>query len=335
MRYSSCVDIVIRALDATALTMHGSEIVPGIYVVKGKFADEFGFISSYVIVDGEVAAIIDPGTAGDPGKDTLEFIKEIGLNPKSDIETILCTHGHPDHIGGAGILKKQTGASIMIHEDDAEMLSTPASFIKSRLKLDLAGRMAMSIDRGPLRVNYHSVIPDGFLDHGDIINIGETSIRTIHTGGHSAGHCVFYEKQRKVLFSGDEVNNFPNDPRKFYVDLSGSLAMKRSAVESLQKLDVEFLLPSHDVSHMLGEVALQFKEVSDGVLHFQDNVLSHLTARGEADVEQLKFDIQQARSIPVPTDTYGLFTTTLEVCLRDLSRAGLVRSDEKGIWRPV
>lgn len=317
------------------MTMYGSEIIPGIYVVKGKFADEFGFISSYVIVDGETAAIIDPGTAGDPGKDTLEFVRDLGLNPKSDITTILCTHGHPDHIGGAGILKKATGASILIHEDDAVLLSEPAEFIKSRLRLDLAGRMSMKIDRGPLRVNYHPVEPDRLIDHGDVITIGDTRIRVIHTGGHSAGHCVFYDSERKVLFSGDEVNNFPNDPRKFYVDLSGSLAIKRSSLESLQKLNVEFLLPSHDVSHMLGEVGLQFREVADGVLQFQDNVLSHLTSRGEADIEQLIFDIQQARSIPIPTDAYSLFTTTLEVCLKDLSRAGLIRRNDKGIWKPT
>ncbi len=318
----------------TKLTMYGSEIIPGIYVVKGKFADEFGFISSYVIVDGDTAAVIDPGTAGDPGKDTLEFVKHLGLNPKSDITTILCTHGHPDHIGGAGILKKATGASIMIHEDDAVLLSNPSEFIDSRLKLTFAGRMAMKVDRGPLRVNYRPVDPDRLLDRGDTIRIGDVSLRVIHTGGHSAGHCVFYDSARKVLFSGDEVNNFPNDPRKFYIDLSGSLAIRRSSLESLQKLDIEFLLPSHDVSHMMGEVSLQFREAADAILQFQDNVLSHLSARGSADLEQLVFDIQQARSIPIPTDAYSLFTTTLEACLQDLARAGLIRCNE-GIWNPI
>jgi len=78
-----------------------------------------------------------------------------------------------------------------------------------------------------------------------------------------------------------------------------------------------------------------YKEARDSIIQFQDAVLSHLTARGEADIEQLIFDIQQARSIPTPTDDYGLFTTTLEVCLRDLSQAGLIRVDGNGIWRPT
>ncbi len=315
--------------------MHASEIIPGVYVAKGKFADEFGFISSYLIVDGDAAIIIDPGTAGDPGKEMLDFVRTIGLNPKSDIIAILCTHGHPDHIGGAGIIRKTTGAPIMIHKKDAEMVTDPTSFIKTRLRLDFGGRMKMKVDTGPLRVNYRPAEVGRTLNDGDIIEVGNTTLKVIHTGGHSAGHCSFYDAGRKMLFSGDEVNNFPNDPRKFYVDLSGSLTARRAGINRLADLVVEYLMPSHDVAHMLSEVSLQFKEARDGIIQFQDAVLSHLTARGEADLEQMIFDIQQARSIPTPTDDYGLFTTTLEVCLRDLSRAGLIRVDGNGIWRPI
>ncbi|MDF1540050.1 MAG: MBL fold metallo-hydrolase, partial [Candidatus Thorarchaeota archaeon] len=152
--------------------MHASEVVPGVYIAKGKFADEFGFISSYIIVDNEAAIIIDSGTAGDPGKEILDYIKTLGLNPKSDITAILCTHGHPDHIGGAGILRKATCASVMIHKDDAEMLTNPTAFIKDRLSLDFAGRMAMKIDRGPLRVNYRPTKVDRTLRDGDTIQVG-------------------------------------------------------------------------------------------------------------------------------------------------------------------
>ncbi len=314
--------------------MHASEIVPGVYVAKGKFADEFGFISSYLIVDGDAAIIIDPGTAGDPGKEVLDFVKKIGLNPKSDIIALVCTHGHPDHIGGASVLRRATGATIMIHQKDAEMVTNPTAFIKDRLRLDFAGRMKMKIDTGPLRVNYRPAEVGKMLRDGDIIEVGNTALRVIHTGGHSAGHCAFYDAERKMLFSGDEVNNFPNDPRKFYVDLSGSLSTRGAGISRLSSLVVDYLMPSHDVPHMLGEVSLQFKEARDSIIQFQDTVLSHLTARGEADLEQMIFDIKQARSIPTPTDDYGLFSTTIEVCLRDLSRAGLVRVDGSGIWRP-
>ncbi len=95
------VDIIIRiGSGSSRWTMSAKEIIPGIHVVKGKFADEFGFIASYLVVDEDEILIIDPVTAGDPGKAILKAIKDIGLSHRKDVVGILCTHGHPDHIGG-------------------------------------------------------------------------------------------------------------------------------------------------------------------------------------------------------------------------------------------
>ena len=312
--------------------MASTEIIPGIHVIRGKFAGEFGFIASYLIVSEGEALLIDPGTAGDPGDNIEKALKYFGLNPKSDLIGIVCTHGHPDHAGGAGRLHKVTDAPIMIHSEDAELLRDPSSFLNDRLLMDRAQRMAMKFDKGPLRVNYRDIEPDALLTSGQRIQVGDLSLRVVHTGGHSAGHCVFYESTQKILFSGDEVNNFPNDPRKFYVDLSGSIVAKRAAIETLSKLDVDYLLPAHDVPALFGDVSYQFEGVRDGIIHLQDTVLSHLEARGEADIEQLEFDISQSRSVPIPLTLDALIATTIKVTLDGLAEAGLVKDLGKGIW---
>ncbi|MHA1137982.1 MAG: MBL fold metallo-hydrolase [Candidatus Thorarchaeota archaeon] len=312
--------------------MASTEIIPGIHGIRGKFAGEFGFIASYMIVSEGEALIIDPGTAGDPGDRIEKTMKNLGLNHKSDLIGIVCTHGHPDHAGGAGHLRKVTNAPIMIHDADAELLREPSSFLNDRLLMDRAQRLAMKFDKGPLRVNYRGFEPDELLTHGQKIQVGDLSLRVVHTGGHSAGHCVFYESTQKMLFSGDEVNNFPNDPRKFYVDLSGSIVAKRAAVETLSKLDIDYLLPAHDVPALFGDVRYQFEGVRDGIIHLQDTVLSHLEARGEADIEQLEFDIRQSRSVPIPLTLDALIATTIKVTLDGLAEAGLVKDLGKGIW---
>lgn len=313
--------------------MASTEIVPGIHVVRGKFAGEFGFIASYLIVDEDEALVIDPGTAGDPGGDRLsETMKSLGLDIRRNLAGIICTHGHPDHAGGAGRLKKTSGAPVMIHEDDAETLRNPQSFLKKRLLMNRAERLAMKLDKGPLRVNYRGLEPDRVLRSGDEVTVGATKLRVIPTRGHSAGHCVFYDPEKKVLFSGDEVNNFPNDPRKFYVDLSGSMVCKMSALDAVSKLSVDYLLPSHDVPYLFRDVRLQIEAVKDGVLHLQDTILSHLRAREEADIEQLVFDIRRARSVPVPETMDALLSTTALVALRGLKHAGLVQDLGRGVW---
>ena len=312
--------------------MASTEIIPGIYSIRGKFADEFGFISSYLIVDDDKALVIDPGTAGDPGELIEKHLKQRGLNPKSDLIGIVCTHGHPDHVGGAGRLRKSTGAPVMIHQEDSELLKDPSSFLTDRLLMDRAERFAMKLDKGPLRVNYRGIEPDQILSNHQKITIGKFSLEVIHTGGHSKGHCVFYESNQKMLFSGDEVNNFPNDPRKFYVDLSGSIVSKLSAIDTLASLQVDYLLPAHDIPSLFGDVHLQFENVRDGLTHFQDTVLAHLASRGEADLDQLEFDIRQSRSVPIPESLNALLTTTIYVTLIGLSEAGLVKDLGDGIW---
>ncbi len=312
--------------------MASTEIIPGIHVIRGKFAGEFGFIASYLIISDGEALIIDPGTAGDPGDNVVKALKDFGLNHKSDLVGIVCTHGHPDHAGGAGRLRKSTGAPIMIHSGDAELLRNPSSFLNERLLMDRAQRLSMKFNKGPLRVNYRGIEPDSFLSNGQQIQVGKFSLRVIHTGGHSAGHCVFYESTEKMLFSGDEVNNFPNEPRKFYVDLSGSIVAKLAALDELSKLGIDYLLPAHDVPALFGDVSLQFEGVRDGVIHLQDTILSHLEARGEADIEQLDFDIRQSRSVPIPVTIDALLATTIRVTLDGLAEAGLVKDLGKSIW---
>ncbi len=315
--------------------MNTVEVIPGVYQIRGKYVEDFGYLTSYLLIGGDELLIIDPGTAGDPGDEIVKAIEDLGFKPRNDVAGILCTHGHPDHVGGAGRLRKATGASIMIHKNDASLLEDPQSFINERLLLDFAQRFAMKLERGPLRVNYRGLEPDRIFKHQDKIKVGNISIDVIHTAGHSSGHCLFYERKKKVLFSGDEVNNYPNEPRKFYVDLSGSFTSRSGALDTISKLPIECLCPSHDISYLENEVGLQFKEARDAMLHFQDTVLHHLSARGDADIQQLVFDIQEARSIPIPTGIDALLPTTLFVCLSDLTNAGLVRELEDGVWEPV
>jgi glyoxylase-like metal-dependent hydrolase (beta-lactamase superfamily II) len=315
--------------------MASTEIIPGIHAVRGKFAGEFGFIASYIIVDENEVLIIDPGTAGDPGDGIEKTIKKLGLDPKTDIVGILCTHGHPDHSAGAGRLKKITNAPVMIHKDDLELLEKPAKFLNERLIMDRAERFSMKLDKGPLRVNYRGIEADRLLSHGENISVGNSTIRVIHTGGHSAGHCVFYDADRKALFSGDEVNNFPNDPRKFYVDKTGSIVAKLTALGILSKLEADYIFPAHDTPHLFADAQLQFEEVKDGVVHFQDTILTLLSARDEADLEQFVFDLTQTRSVPIPQSYDALLTTTIHVVLEGLREAGLVRNLGNGVWSRI
>jgi len=135
----------------------------------------------YIIWDEESrkAAVIDPG--GD-FEELKTFIENNGLN----VEYIILTHGHADHIGAVAEVKEYFNAKIMIHEDDYEMLKK--------------SEMNYSSQMGYKRIEIEA---DKKLYHGEVIKVSNISLEIIHTPGHTKGSiCIKCENK---IFSGDTL----------------------------------------------------------------------------------------------------------------------------------
>ena len=74
-----------------------------------------GHVNCYAIIDKEGAAVVDPGLPG-PGtaRALADRLKQAGLAPRH-IHTVIVTHSHPDHFGGAGRIAKESGAKVIAH----------------------------------------------------------------------------------------------------------------------------------------------------------------------------------------------------------------------------
>ncbi|MCD6364103.1 MAG: MBL fold metallo-hydrolase [Synergistetes bacterium] len=140
--------------------------------------------NTYLLIDDSEgkAIVIDPG--GDPSP-IIDFLQESG----ADLLYILNTHGHADHIAGNGALKEAfPQAKILIHENDACMLTSPA--------------INLSVWLGKVVVSPEA---DGYLSEGDEIEVGSLKLEVIHTPGHTAGSVCLYLKGESILFSGDTL----------------------------------------------------------------------------------------------------------------------------------
>lgn len=132
------------------------------------------------------AAVIDPG--GDVAR-IMRVVEKNGLK----VTHIINTHGHIDHIGGNKRLKEETGAELIIHENDAPMLTSAGR------NLSLLSGMMVS---GPPA--------DRQVKEGDIIKVGKTvEFKVLHTPGHTAGGISLELKvgDKTVLFVGDTLFN--------------------------------------------------------------------------------------------------------------------------------
>ncbi|ACX83119.1 hydroxyacylglutathione hydrolase [Aggregatibacter actinomycetemcomitans] len=132
--------------------------------------------------DKKNAAIIDPGGEADK---LIKRIEELGLN----LQAILLTHGHLDHVGAAEKVKQQFNVPILgsNSKDDYWFKGLPQQSEKFGMLFEVA-----------------TFEPDRWLDkEGEILTIGDFTFEVLHLPGHTPGHIGFIEHQKRVAFTGD------------------------------------------------------------------------------------------------------------------------------------
>jgi glyoxylase-like metal-dependent hydrolase (beta-lactamase superfamily II) len=142
-----------------------------------------GFMEVFCYILGceetQKALLIDP--AGDE-EHVVDTARSLGLT----IESIVNTHGHPDHTCGNAKIKDLTGAEIYMHVLDDQMFNTPEG-------QSMARQMGFAV----------SPPADVHLQEGDTISFGNSKLSVLHTPGHSPGGvCLYGEKN---LFTGDTL----------------------------------------------------------------------------------------------------------------------------------
>lgn len=127
------------------------------------------------------AIVIDPG--GEAGR-IVQEIKKLGV----EVNAIVNTHAHVDHIGALKEIKDTFGAEIMLHNLELPILQTA-----SRM-----GRLfGVSIEQPPE--------PDRFLADGDQVSCGDITLTVIETPGHSPGGISLVTSDGRYCFAGDTL----------------------------------------------------------------------------------------------------------------------------------
>lgn len=198
--------------------IHAIKIFFKIPVSAEMTVDRFAYT---YLVFGKKIHLIDSGVAGAESL-IWEYIKKQGREPE-EIDSLILTHSHPDHIGAAKRVKTQTGCTIFAHKYEQTWIEDVEQQFKDRPVPGFQMLVA-----GPVGV-------DNLVEGGEILELEkDISCQIIHTPGHSPGSISLFFEKEKSLFTADALV-LPGD-LPISEDISDCLA-SITAMQEIENLD--------------------------------------------------------------------------------------------------
>jgi glyoxylase-like metal-dependent hydrolase (beta-lactamase superfamily II) len=177
------------------------ELVPGAHVLGGT---KGGRVRAFLLETNGELTLVDTLFESD-ARGVLEAIRKLGRSPR-DVKRIVLTHAHRSHLGGLATLKRETGATVLGHEWEADVVSgdRPAQPVGLKPTAPLRTypfQVGIFLNRPK-----HRPCPlDESVGEGDAVG----PLRVIHAPGHSPGHLAFAWPERQLLIAGDAIATWP------------------------------------------------------------------------------------------------------------------------------
>lgn len=222
-----------------------TEVGPGVHHARTKH------VSWTLVMEGAAVTLVDTGYPRDRER-LLRSLELVARRP-SDVEALVLTHGHPDHIGSAEHLRSVHGVPVLAHAQEVANAS--------------GARIEQASERAVLR---HAWRPSVLRWSLDVLRLGVTRVErvrelrsfgeqplevpgrpvAIHTPGHTSGHCSLHLPDRGVLLAGDAMMTEhavgrDSGPQLLPAFSNTDTHLARQSLEQLRPLAADVVVPGH------------------------------------------------------------------------------------------
>jgi glyoxylase-like metal-dependent hydrolase (beta-lactamase superfamily II) len=257
-----------------AATNEITELAPG--VLRSQLPVQLpglGHVNCYMLQDGDGVTLVDPGLPGEQAWQALVDRLKRADYSVGDVHTVIVTHSHYDHYGGAERLREEAGARIVAHrdlmnrmappdiDDDAEFIDVDGEVKRGRGETGF-GRVTPwgTWSEPPVEVVDHwqqlgigvgiefpqAPRPDIALGDAQQITLAGRPWVAVHTPGHTADHLCLYDAEHGLMLTGDHV--LPTITPHISGFADGEAPLKKF-MDSLQRMhdfsDVTLAMPAH------------------------------------------------------------------------------------------
>jgi glyoxylase-like metal-dependent hydrolase (beta-lactamase superfamily II) len=247
-------------------------VADGVWQLKLPVPFPLHFVSAYLVEGGDGWTLIDAGYDYPPARAAWETgSTAVGCDLARDVERIVVTHFHPDHIGAARWLGEKTGAPVFMMEREIRFArkiwgsSDAGPFLEYLTRNGMPEEAAGS---AAAVMRYALPLPEEMfpLRPGETLTMGESTVRIIHVPGHADNQIVLHDEARGILFAADHLllGITPNiglwpeaEPHP--------LARYLESLENTRGLGADLVLPGHgpvfhDLNGRIGELLFHHEE---------------------------------------------------------------------------
>ncbi|GMQ86526.1 MAG: MBL fold metallo-hydrolase [Acidimicrobiia bacterium] len=208
-------------------------------------------VNWYLIEDGGRFTVID---AGLPTQfDQLPAALSSQGASIADVEAVVLTHAHADHLGSSARIKDEGGAAVRVHDEDAALARGEAEreverpFIKDLVHW-FAWKSVVFFVRGGAMKSVPVAEVSTFSD-GEVLDLPGKP-RVIHTPGHTRGSASIQVGDRGVLFTGDalvtlNISTGVTGPRIMPGSFNWSSEKCLDSLSPLEGIEADLILPGH------------------------------------------------------------------------------------------